>query len=234
MKPARTAIVLSVLLGMTGLTGCGSKMSKVAQGLTPLAANFYVLNHEVDRVRQAVRAESPEQTDAHLTKYDDLVAQMRTMAGEIAADPELKKHENLRVALSACLSASLGLLDIEQKAIANYAAESRLGIEIQNLAQTARGNSIRIREIQGRLDGLSNQQQQYHQSLFKLLPELAPAAKRCQELLKQYNDIVAAEKIVSFFNAESLYDPFSWEQGRAERRKPVAKPKTARKPARRR
>ena len=234
MKPARTAIVLSMLLGITGLTGCGSKMSKVAQGLTPVAANFYVLNQEVDRVRRAVRAESPEQTDAHLIKYDDLLAQMQTMAGEIAADPELNKHENLRAALTACLSTDRYFLEIEQKAISNYAAESRLGIEIQDLAQTARGNSIRIREIQGRLDDLSNQQQQYHQALVKLLPELAPAAKRCREVLKQYNDIVAAEKIVSFFNSESVYDPFSWEQGRAERRKPAAKPRSTRKPAKRR
>lgn len=223
-----------LVLGLIGTAGCGPKMSKMAQGLTPVAANFYILNQDVGRVRGLVRAAVPEQTDVFLPQYDELLDQMRTMGKDIAAEPELKKHEDLRTAIASCLNADTILLAVEKDAIANFAAESRLGIEINDLAQTARGNTIRMREIQGQLGELSDRQQRCHAALLKVMPQLAPAAERCRALLQRYNTVAAAESIVTYYNDAGIYDPFGWERGGAERRRPAAKPGAAKKPAKRR
>jgi hypothetical protein len=238
MEKARTGIVLFAVLGMTGLTGCGSKMSKVAQGLTPVAANFYMLNQDIGRAREAVRGAVPQQSDAALPQYVELLAQVRAMAKDIGAEPELKKHEDLRAALEACLDADSVLLAAENDAIASYAAESRLGIEISDLAQSARGNSIRQREVQGQLGELTDRQQRYHAALLALLPRLVPSADRCHSLLQRYNDVVTAGKVVSYVNDAGIFDPFAWERGGSPRRRPAAKtparPRTAGKRTRRR
>lgn len=238
MNTVRTVIAVSMALGMAGLSGCGPKMSKMAQSLTPVAANFYVLNQDVGRARGAVRSAVPEQSDMTLPQYDDLLAQMRTMGTDIASETELKKHEDLRAAIAACLDADTILLAAEKDAVASYAAESRLGIEINDLAVSARGNTIRMRQIEGQLGALSDRQQRHHAALLKVLPQLAPAADRCRGLLQRYNTVAAAESIVTYFNDPGIYDPFGWERGGPPRRRPAAKPaaksRTAKKAGKRR
>ncbi|MDI6739091.1 MAG: hypothetical protein QME74_01860 [Candidatus Edwardsbacteria bacterium] len=233
MRIERIAIVSLAVLGMAGFVGCGSKANKASPGLTPIAANFYVLHQELYRARQWVKTEAPAQIDAHLQAYADVTGQAQGMAKDVSAEPELKKKQALKTAIDSCLAADLMFLDLEVQAIKLQAVIARLDIRIRDINQRSRGNSFKLRQAQAELDRLSKERLRNRQDLDKLLPELAPAADRCRTRLKQYNFIVAAEKIISYFNAEGIYDPFGWEQ-RGERRKPAAKHRPVKKPAKRR
>ncbi len=225
MRHTRTAVIAGILAGILILPGCRAKMSKVSQGLTPLAANFYVLHQELDRARQGVRSEAPAQIDARLTAYAGVTGQVRAMAAGLDAETELKKKAALRAAIDSSLAADSAFLALETQAVRLQAAVARLDIRIKGITQQARGNSFKMRQAKPELDKLNRERQQWRQALDKLLSELMPAAARCRAMLKQYNFIVAAEKIVDYFNAETIYDPFAWERPPARK----ATSKTARR-----
>jgi len=216
MRHIGTAAMIGILAGMTMQLGCRPKMSKVSQGLTPLAANFYVLHQEIDRARQAVRGEPPAQIDAHLPTYDGVAGQVRSMAAGLGAEADLAKKPALRAAIDSSLACDSVFLGLETRAIALQAAIARLDIRIKGITQQARGNSFRLRQARPELDKLGRERRQRRQELDKLLAELAPAAARCRTMLSQYNFIVAAEKIVEYSNAPAIYDPFSWERPTAK------------------
>lgn len=212
MKGIGTAAMIGILAGMALQQGCRPKMSKVSQGLTPLAANFYVLHQEIDRARQAVRSEVPARLDAHLPVYDGLSGQVRSMAAGLDAESALAKKPALRAAIDSSLACDSVFLGLEARAIGLQAAIARLDIRIKDITQQARGNSFKLRQAKPELDKLGRERQQVRKDLDQLLPELAPAADRCRAMLAQYNFIVAAEKVVDYFNAATIYDPFGWER----------------------
>lgn len=201
-----------ILAGILMAPGCRAKMSKVSQGLTPLAANYYVLHQELDRARQGVKSEALAQIDARLAAYAGVAGQIRSLAAGLDAEAELKKKAALRAAIDSSLAADSAFLALETQAITLQAAIARLDIRIKGITQQARGNSFKLRQARPELDKLGRERSQQRQQLDRVLVELAPAAARCRAALKQYNFIVAAEQIVDYFNAETIYDPFAWER----------------------
>ncbi len=220
MRNTRTAVIAGILAGILMSPGCRAKMSKVSQGLTPLAANYYVLHQELDRARQGVKNEALAQIDARLAAYAGVTGQIRSMAAGLDAEAELKKKAALRAAIDSSLAADSAFLGLETQAVTLQAAVARLDLRIKGITQQARGNSFRMRQAKPELDKLGRERQQRRQELDKLLSELMPAAVRCRATLKQYNFIVAAEKIVDYFNAEAIYDPFAWERPPARKAAP--------------
>lgn len=217
MRRIGTAAVIGILAGMSLQLGCRPKMSKVSQGLTPLAANFYVLHHEIDQARQAVKAEPLSSVDAHLPAYTGLAGQVRAMASGLGAEPALAKKPALRAAIDSSLACDSVFLGLETRAITLQASVSRLDIRIRDITQQARGNSFKLRQARPELDKLGRERLQRRRELDQLLVELAPAAARCRTMLAQYNFIVAAEQIVDYFNAPAIYDPFAWQRPPAKR-----------------
>ncbi len=225
-------IFLALIVVLTGATGCRPRVSKVAQGITPVVANFYVLNIEINELRQVIRDAAPSEADTLQASYQRLLTEAQALSTETLADAELKKRPALKDAMAACLADEQEFLGAESQAVANYAAESRLGDQINEINQHSRGNTIRISEVEGQVSVLFSQQQQYHQQLVKLLPPLVAAAGRCQAELKDYNGVLAAEKIVNYFNDEGIFKLLAWENAGPEHGKPAGRTKrhTASKP----
>jgi hypothetical protein len=232
MKLARNGAFIAMIAVLAGVTGCRPKVSKMAQGVTPIVANFYVLNIEIARVRQTVRDAAPAKTDTLQASYQQLVALARTIASEALADEELKKREPLKNAMTSCLTEEMAFLDAEGRAVGYYAAESRLGDQINVLNQHSRGNTIQMRDVETQINALFTQQQQYHKQLVKLLPSLAAAAGRSMAALRTYNSVLAEAKIVNYFNDDGMFKILAWENAGSEHKKiaPKSRHHTVAKP----
>ncbi len=229
MNIARAGLMICLVPGIIGLTGCQPKMSKVSQGLTPIAANFYVLHQELGRTRQDAATAAPEQTADHLTHYAELASRIQSLSRDAAAEPELSKKPALRAAIDSCLAADSAFIAAEGQALQLHAAVARIDLQIRDIQQHSRGNSIKMRQAQPELDRLSKESLRLRQDLDRRLPPLAAAADRCRAMLRQYNFIVKAEAIVDYFNQEGIYELAGWQQ---PPRRPAARP--AKKSAKRR
>jgi len=225
MRRGKCVVFIAVIAVLSGVTGCRPKVSKMAQGITPVVANFYVLNIEINELRQVIRDAAPSNADTLQATYQRLLDEARALTSETQADPELKKRPALKDAMAACLADEQAFLDAEARAVANYAAESRLGDQINEINQHSRGNTIKRQQVEAQISVLFTEQQKYHQQLEKVLPAVAYASQRCRALLRTYNSELEAEKIVNYSNDEGIFNQFTWENAKPKRGKPLAKTK---------
>jgi hypothetical protein len=235
MRTIRYSLSLVAICAVTvAFAGCGSQMAKVSQGLTPIVVNFYVVNQDLDRARQAVKDNVPAQADDQLKAYNEVIAHLQTMAGDLARDPELKKKPELLAMLDSCIAADTIFLNLEAAAVGCRAASARLGQQINDIEQRSRGNTIKARQYQGELNTLESQRRQQQAALGGLLPRVTGAAAQCRALLVRYNGFAASAKLISYFNNDTIFEPFGWEQAASSHAKPAAKArhKTAAKPRR--
>ncbi len=224
MRIIRCLLPLAAFCALTvAFAGCGSQMAKVSQGLTPIVVNFYVVNQDLDRARQAVKEDVPAQADAQLKAYNEVVAHLQTMASDLARDPELKKQPELLALLDSCIAADTVFLDLEAAAVGCRAASARLGTEIGEIKQRSRDNSMTARQYQKELAALESQRRTEQAKLTALAPQIVGLAGRCRALLLKYNGFAAAGKLITYFNRDDIFEPFGWEKAASGSAKPAAR-----------
>jgi len=215
MKLKQTGHILVIVGALAALLGCSPKERQISQGIMPVALNFYVLTGEIVRIRAEVKTSSPEKLVDFGARYQECITRSQQLQKEVAAVPELKKHQDFQAALDSCLASQLSFLGAEAGAVRSYGTYRKVQNQIADIERQISGNSLARDRTQPELDRLTALADRSQREVEALKPVLLSASQINLRHMRAYNQLVLAQKILNYTSQEELFALLDWERAKA-------------------